>query len=137
MRSLIPAVLMILPWCFGHAQDTVKENPCRRIGLYEVRSISLPHRARLHDTLTIGLRVITDCVMKVTRVDTSIRKNRITFSVYGTYWKDNCPRPLCPAREVTYPFTIRPRSPGTLRILVRNPGGRNLTASTKVRRGSS
>ncbi len=137
MRSLVPIFLLLLFPPLGHAQDSLKEDRCRRVGLYEVRRIDLPHSARLHDTLTIGLCVLVDCTMRVTRVDTSIRKNRLTVSVYGTYVREGCPHPLCPARIVTHQLTIRPESPGTLKVIVRNPGGRRLTASTEVRKHPS
>lgn len=130
-RALIVLLLLAAPSVV--AQTTAKGEPCKYIGLYEVRHILLPRSTRLGDTLAVGLRVLLDCTMEVTRVSTSFRKNHLTLALYGTYWRKGCENPLCPAREVTHTVKIRPRDRGRLTITVRNPRGKYLTSAVKVR----
>ena len=114
-------------------QDSLRQNPCKQLGLYDVRKIVSPTSAHRGDSLSIGLTILVDCTMEVTRVDASSRGARLTLSVYGTYWSENCPRPLCPAREVNHVIKAPPPRPGPFTVIVRNPQGRRLTKTITIR----
>ncbi len=117
---------------FNNSSMIQSGEPCQRVGPYLIESLSVPDSTVLCDSLKIRLTTFLDCKTNITRIDTTYKNGELTIAVFGTFWTDKCPRPLCPSRRINFNVVFVTHDRGILRIVVFEPSGVSLVDSVTV-----